>query len=201
MCSCFTHHVDEGLIPNDDHAPRPSQTPTPQLQAKMPKGRLTFKQMTEANVPNLQQSSQSQSSDTPAGQRPTTGRRSRGASASHGSLPSTIPSDKRSDDPTGNMLYFGTGLSPEQALRAYKSPTPAGSSSSVSSAAGKVPAVAGNASGRDASGYLSSSVGSTNIMNGTYSSLTYGGSLQYNYAGTQSYGAGTASSGAGDGLL
>lgn len=200
MCSCFANHIDEGLIPNDDHAPRPSQTPTPQLQAKMPKGKLSSKQMTEASVPSWQQSSQSQPSEAPTGQRPTTGRRSRGASASHGSLPSIIPSDKRSDDPTGNMLYFGTGLSPEQALRAYKSPTSAGSSSSVSSAAGKPPAAAGNASGRDASGYLSSSVGSTNIMNGTYSSLTYGGSLQYNYAGTQSYGAGTGS-GAGDGLL
>lgn len=217
MCSCFASHVDEGLIPNDKDAPRPSQTPTiPQLQAKMPKGKLTSKQMTEAYVPTSWQESspshpqpQSQSSDVPmAAQQPIiTGRRSRGASASHGSLPdlpSTTSSDtKRSDDPTGNMLYFGSGLSPEQAMRAYKSPTPAGSSSSstsVSSTARRKPAVAGIASGRDASGYLSSSVGSTNIMNGTYSSLTYGGSLQYNYAGTQSYGAGTAG-GVGDGLL
>lgn len=206
MCSCFASHVDEGLIPSDDHyAPRPSQTPTPQLQAKMPKRKLTSKRMSEANVSSWEQSSQDQSSSNiPTRDRPATGRRSRGASASHGSLPCITPSDnKRSDDPTGNMLYFGASLSPEQALRVYKSSTPASgsSSSSVSSVTGKSPAVASNASGRDASGYLSSSVGSQNIMNGTYSSLTYGGSLQYNYAGTQSYGAGTGSGAGGDGLL
>ncbi|KAJ4422332.1 hypothetical protein N0V82_002986 [Gnomoniopsis sp. IMI 355080] len=158
----------------------------------MPKRTPTTKQVAEAPIPSSQHASYS--ADNTTSTPPITGRRSRGASASHGSLPAPIASgNERSDDPTGNMLYFGTGLTPEQAIRNYKSPTPAGNSSRRSSSAGRPPpAVAGNASGRDASGYSNSSVGSANIMNGTYSSLTYGGSLQYNFAGTQSYGAGTA---------
>lgn len=196
MCSCcFTSHVDEGLLPRDKYAPRLSQAPPPQLQSKVPKRKPTTKQIAESYITRPQ--NESQSPNAPSAP-PITGCRSRGASASHGSLPAPTTSEKRSDDPTGNMLYFGTGLSPEQALRNYKSPTPAGSS--ISSTAGRTPAVAGNASGRDASGYLRSSVGSANVMNSTYSNLTYGGSLQYNFAGTQSYGAGTPGA-AGNGLM
>lgn len=198
MCSCFSNRADEGLIPPDEHAPRLAQAKPPQLQSKMPKRKSTIKPMAESNVPSWQRTSHSSGNLSSP---PITGRRSRGASASNGSLPSTgtTAHNRRFDDPTGNMLYFGTGLSPEQAMKAYTSPTPVNSSSTP--AAKRHTAVAGNAStGRDASGYLSSSVGSTNGMNGTYSSLTYGGSLQYNFAGTQSYGAGTAG-GSGNGLM
>lgn len=202
MCSCFSNLAGEQLLPTDDYPPRRSQTPQPQLQSKMPKRTTTTKQIAKADDPSSQRTSQS--SEAPPATH-ITGRRSRGASASHSSLPTSTAadrrSDRRSDDPTGNMLYFGTGLSPEQAMKVYKSPTPVSHGSSSSSAAGKsATAAAGNASGRDASGYLPSSVGSTNGMNGTYSSLTYGGSLQYNYAGSQNYGAGSVSP-AGNGLM
>lgn len=188
MFSCCSDYAGERLIPNDDYPPRPSPTPQPQLHSKMPKRKPTTKQMAEAYIPSWQRNT-SQPSDTPTIAPPATGRRSRGASASHGSRPTSDPSSRRSDDATGNMLYFGAGLSPEQAMKTYKSPTPGPPKSGSALAAGKS---AGNASGRDASGYLSSSVGSTNAMNGAYSSLTYGGSLQYNFSGAQSYGAGTA---------
>lgn len=164
----------------------------------------------EAYIPSWQRISSSSSSNDPK-QRPSqlapepqTGRRKRGQSQSQAATyggpfaaanPRLSASDQRlsqeqrrqQEETLGNgMLYFGDGVSPKQAMKTYT--------------AGPKPAVvkAGGAgrgkttgSGRDASGYLRTGVGSSNIMSATYSSLTYGGSTQYNFAGTQSYGAGT----------
>lgn len=94
------------------------------------------------------------------------------------------------------MLYFGNGVSSQQAMKTYTAgPKPGGGggrgSGGRTTKAGT--GTGGHASGRDSSGYLRTGGGGsdTSIMAGTYSALTYGGSTQYNFSGTQSYGAGT----------
>lgn len=83
-----------------------------------------------------------------------------------------------------SMLYFGDGSSSSNSRLKTPAPAPrlASNSHATSSKSGSA---AGGASGRDASGYLNTGVGRNNIMNGSYSSITYGGSLQYGFAGTQ----------------
>lgn len=90
------------------------------------------------------------------------------------------------------MLYFGQGVSADQAMKTYTAgpttkPAAAGGRTTT---AGRKNGGGGGASGRDASGYLRTGINDSSIMAGTYSALTYGGSTQYNFSGTQSYGAG-----------
>lgn len=127
------------------------------------------------------------------------GRQRRPSSASH--LP---PQPVNESAGTGNsMLYFGNGITPQHAMRTYTAGSPngsggGGSSSTAGGRSGGGKVGGGNASGRDASGYAPSGVSGTHSgMDGMYSSLTYGGSLQYNFSGTQSYGAGTVGGGGG----
>lgn len=88
------------------------------------------------------------------------------------------------------MLYFGDGSgsgswSPGSRNMYTPGPRLASGSHSTGAGGGSSGSAAGFASGRDASGYLSTGMGRNNILNGTYSSVTYGGSLQYNFAGPQ----------------
>lgn len=128
---------------------------------------------------------------------PQTGLRRRGQSQSQVQQhrpSSTSTSDERrksqQDEPSGNeMLYFGQGVSPDQAMKTYTAgPKPRTHTSRPTGGKGGGGRISG--SGRDASGYLQTGVNNTSIMAGTYSALTYGGSTQYNFSGTQSYDAG-----------
>lgn len=83
----------------------------------------------------------------------------------------------------GNMLYFGEGASSASGPPRPRSSTGVGAGAGSSSRTtqgrnGGNGLGPGYASGRDASGHLRTGVGSTGVMNGTYASLTYGGSVQ-----------------------
>lgn len=89
-----------------------------------------------------------------------------------------------------DYLYFGQGGGssssatsvPRSSLHQSQQPPRAVSSGAIEVKSSSTPS-----SGRDASGFLS--VGISNPqMSSTYSSLTYGGSLQYDYAGVQAPG-------------
>lgn len=93
----------------------------------------------------------------------------------------TAPSDKDKHrvKPT-DYLYFGEGSSGYHPRH-----TVTNSTNQQGNGATTLPQ--GNPSGRDHSGYLATGLSNITSQMG-YSSLTYGGSLQYNYAGTQPVG-------------
>lgn len=102
--------------------------------------------------------------------------------------PSTTSDRRRKDEvqPT-DYLYFGDGTSCNQAssnVSCKPQPQSAGSDGGASSQPGS-----GFATGLDNSGYTATGLNNNSQMG--YSSLTYGGSLQYDYAGTQPFGAGS----------
>lgn len=196
LFSCFsTGPID---FEDDDTQPiRPAPIKS-RPRSAMPKRNPTTKEKADAYIPTWQRiSPQPTPNPTNANLAPqhptTTGLRARGASAS-ASPP--IRQRSRSPAPGNRMLYFGTD--PQHTTKSYPAPSHGSTDSSRSALPSSSTAAAGNASGRDASGYQTSGVGGASVMSGVYGSLTYGGSTQYNYAGTQSFGAGTGGGG-GDG--
>lgn len=79
-----------------------------------------------------------------------------------------------------DYLWFGEGSSGHR---------PRYTAANSTNQQGASKAGSGNPSGRDNSGYLATGLNNNSQMG--YSNLTYGGSLQYNFAGTQPIGVGT----------
>lgn len=178
----FQHTSEQSSPDNPNTSPSVSRSAS---ESRQP----TIKQQAEAYIPSWQRLEVPGSSSTATATTPT-GRR-KAASVSGRSTPNTYTDSARhrrnqSDEVGGNMLYFGEGASPSRRTTGLV----ASSSSSNSTAAHQA-----NSSrtqsvlpGRDASGYLATGVTSSNIMSGTYSSLTYGGSIQSNFALNQGVG-------------
>lgn len=172
---CF-HDSGEQLSPSDEKQPLSS---LPDSECPHSKKQMTTKQQAEAYIPTWNRL------DVP--HPPATGRR-KAASVSNGCSDADSSGrtpHKRSRSAGENMLFFGDGTPPSR--RTY-APVPTTDVASTTT-----PRRSGNGAvaGRDASGYLSNGLTNSSIMHGTHSALTYGGSLQFNYAQTQSYGAGT----------
>jgi len=119
--------------------------------------------------------------------KPVTGRRKPSNAAQRPPTQSvTAPSDRDKDKvkPT-DYLYFGEGSSGYHPRHTIANST----NQQGGTSNGPTRITPGNPSGRDHSGYLATGV-SNNTSQMGYSNLTYGGSLQYNYAGTQPVGFG-----------
>lgn len=171
----------EPLSPDDERSPGSQQRTFHQPSSAPDKKHETSKLMAEAYVPTWQRAS------SDSGTRPVTGRR-KAASTSAGSAPAPPASRARSESEAGNMLYFGDGSSPQHNTYTPRARARATSTGNAGTT-GATPGL-GFASGRDASGHLRTGISDSNPMNGTYATLTYGGSLGYNFAGTQNPGAG-----------
>lgn len=86
-----------------------------------------------------------------------------------------------------DYIYFGDGTSGNYVSKPDGTqPHSQGANLSVG---GSSYSGSGFASGKDNSGYTANGLNNNSQMG--YSNLTYGGSLQYNYAGTQPFGAGS----------
>lgn len=180
LSKMFPCLAGQQLSPDDEHSSAPhrknSRPPKSVLETRERASRLTA----EAYVPTWQRSS------SESGTAPVTGRR-KAASPSAGSA-SVAPAPRaRSESEAGSMLYFGDGSSSH---RNTYTPRARATSTGNAGSAGNTGSAPGLGAGRDASGYLRTGISDSNPMNATYANLTYGGSLQYNFAGTQSFGAG-----------
>lgn len=161
--------------------------PKPALPQRPPSSSSTLAQ--QSRLPGA-------SCNVPSGQqehtnlKPNTGRR-RAGSTTAGLI--RIPL-KHDDEPghqftptqpkPSDYLYFGDGSSPRSSTVPSRSSTqrhPGGTPQHVANPAGNTSA------GNDNSGYLATGLNNNSGM--AYQNLTYGGSLQYDYAGTQTYGA------------
>ncbi|KAI1335817.1 hypothetical protein F5Y15DRAFT_223739 [Xylariaceae sp. FL0016] len=119
---------------------------------------------------------------------PATGRRRAGSTA-----PGVVPPTRNPSDDGGfnftpekpkpqEMLYFGDNDSPQRSPRpSASSNRPGNHSAQNQPSSGNAPA----ATATDNSGYLTTGMNNNSQMG--YQNLTYGGSLQYDYAGTQQY--------------
>lgn len=122
--------------------------------------------------------------------KPVTGRRKPSNAAQRPPLESiTASSDYRNNDKVqpSDYLYFGEGSSGYPPRHNVANST--NHQGRTSNGPRYTKPGAGNPSGRDNSGYLSTGLNNNSQMG--YSNLTYGGSLQYNFAGTQPIGVGT----------
>ncbi|KAI7788743.1 hypothetical protein LA080_008634 [Diaporthe eres] len=100
----------------------------------------------------------------------------------------TAPSDRNNDKvKPSDYLYFGEGSSGYHPRHTVANST--NQQGRASNGSRYTTAGSGNPSGRDNSGYLATGLNNNTQMG--YSNLTYGGSLQYNFAGTQPIGVGT----------
>ncbi|KAH6648608.1 hypothetical protein BKA67DRAFT_661570 [Truncatella angustata] len=84
-----------------------------------------------------------------------------------------------------DYLYFGDGGTPPGRSSTSLPSNPAQSRSSIGQTGLTVPGQ--STTGRDNSGFLNAGM-SNSSMSSSYSAVTYGGSLQYDYAGTQAPG-------------
>lgn len=104
--------------------------------------------------------------------------------------PLSLGDRPRSADPEpSDYLYFGEGRSPADVSQSLQSHS---RSKSANSAPGQPPTgthTHSASTGKDSSGFINSGL-STHTAQMGYSNLTYGGSLQYDYAGTQGPGFG-----------
>ncbi|KAI1798843.1 hypothetical protein F4811DRAFT_153447 [Daldinia bambusicola] len=107
--------------------------------------------------------------------------------------PSNEPSAKQNTSPQPtDYLYFGEGTSSAEVSKSLsirsrsRSPNVQPGQSSITTS-GTYSNPTSNSSGRDNSGFLKTGMDTRTSQMG-YSSLTYGGSLQYDYAGTQAPG-------------
>lgn len=100
----------------------------------------------------------------------------------------TGPNDRNNDkvEPS-DYLYFGEGSSGYHPRHTIVNST--NQQGGTSNGPRYTTVGSGNPSGRDNSGYLAAGLNHNTQMG--YSNLTYGGSLQYNFAGTQPIGLGT----------
>ncbi|KAK2607329.1 hypothetical protein N8I77_006009 [Diaporthe amygdali] len=123
--------------------------------------------------------------------KPLTGRRKPSNAAQMGPPTSqpVMSSNYRNNDKVkpSDYLYFGEGSSGHHARRTVSNST--SQQGRPSNGPNYTKAGSGNPSGRDNSGYLATGLNNNTQMG--YSNLTYGGSLQYNFAGTQPIGVGT----------
>lgn len=168
LLCCFTSGTDEDKAQSSEHTIL-HRDPTPVQD-------LSIKEQAKSYVPSWQR-------DKSAG--PTTGRR---APSNAGRKGSSTTSDRRRKGEVrpSDYLYFGDGTSGDYVSNSgISQPRPQGGSSS---GAGSTQPKPGYASGRDNSGYTATGLNNNSQMG--YSNLTYGGSLQYDYAGTQPFGAG-----------
>ena len=120
------------------------------------------------------------SDETSLSPKPVTGRRKPSNAAQKPPMQSITASSDRYNDkvqPT-DYLYFGEGSSGYPARH-----TAANGTSQQGGSSNGPRYTPGNPSGRDNSGYLATGLNNNTQMG--YSNLTYGGSLQYNFAGTQ----------------
>ena len=121
--------------------------------------------------------------------KPVTGRRKPSNAAQKPPLQSITASSDRNNDKVqpSDYLYFGAGSSGYHPRHSIANST--NQQGTTSNGPRYTMMGSGNPSGRDNSGYLATGLNNNTQMG--YSNLTYGGSLQYNFAGTQPIGVGT----------
>lgn len=121
--------------------------------------------------------------------KPVTGRR-KPSNAAQKPPPESITahSDRNNDKvQPSDYLYFGEGSSGYPARHSVSNS--ANQQGRASNGPRYTKTGSANPSGRDNSGYLATGLNNNSQMG--YNNLTYGGSLQYNFAGTQPIGVGT----------
>lgn len=140
----------------------------------------------ETARPQANQTPSEEMSLTP---KPLTGRRKPSDAAQRPSpQPVTSPSHRNDDKvQPSDYLYFGEGTSVHHVRHAIANNT--SQQGRPSNGPRYTKPGSGNPSGRDDSGYQPTGINNNSPMGYTY--LTYGGSLQYNFAGTQPIGVGT----------
>ncbi|KAI0377591.1 hypothetical protein F5Y04DRAFT_263707 [Hypomontagnella monticulosa] len=112
----------------------------------------------------------------------------RRASPSSGRLTSGGDRSRSLDLEPSDYLYFGEGVSATDVSQSLSNRSRSKSTSNTSNpSSGRTPNNPTSHSGKDHSGFLNTQINTHTTQMG-YSNLTYGGSLQYDYAGTQGQG-------------
>ena len=164
---CFTSGKDDAGVASSE----------PGVAHNRPVQDLPIKEQAKIYVPSWQR-------DESAA--PTTGMRKPSNAAQH-KPSSTSERRKKNEVQPSDYLYFGDGTSGNYVSKPGSAqPLPHGA---ASSGGGSSYSGSGFASGKDNSGYTANGLNNNSQMG--YSNLTYGGSLQYNFAGTQAFGAGS----------